>query len=277
MVQHFGRVMDSIYMRFYIIVLTFLFIHLGSYAQIPETNPTYNFGNHWIFGRNVHLEFTDTGVIQHTISGINWLEGTSSISDTLGNLDLYIASQELKDNQSNFVGQVLGSNSSTQAYLLIKPLESKKYHLLSSSLSGNCRYRYVDENFNMFETKHLPFRSGEKQQAVNHRNGRDIWYANHANTGDSIFFFLIKKEGMVCCPVVGHTGHHYLRNTATQGQMKFSPDGSASCRGRLCEHQIHLGLVFFQQSSHPQLERIYVMSENSNLFPLNGRITTIWN
>ena len=74
----------------------------------------------------------------------------------------------------------------------------------------------------------FPFHGGEKQQAVNHQNSRDIWYANHAREGDSVYFFLLKKEGLLECPVVSHTELNYYSGPmgfSTQGQMKFSSDG----------------------------------------------------
>ena len=65
-------------------IFAYLLVSLSivSYAQLPETNPTANFGNHWIFGRNVHLEFSDDTIYQYEISDMDWLEGTGNYSDS---------------------------------------------------------------------------------------------------------------------------------------------------------------------------------------------------
>jgi len=57
-------------------IFVYLLVSLSivSYAQLPENNPTANYGSHWIFGRNAHIEFNGDPIYQHRISGVDWLE-----------------------------------------------------------------------------------------------------------------------------------------------------------------------------------------------------------
>jgi hypothetical protein len=270
MVQLFGSVMDLLNVRFYFISLTILSINLVSYAQIPETNPTYNFGNHWIFGRNVHIEFTDSGMVQHKISGIDWLEGTSTLSDSIGRLWYYL-SNDWRDGNYQYVTtsdgikllpKVAVHNSSTQGTILFKHIDGNKLYLFSSAKSGSAGFTIIKPDDSVSGEILIPVSGGEKQQAVNHRNGRDIWYANHANLGDSIYFFLIKKEGLINCPVVAHTGNPYLDNAATQGQMKFSPDGSMLAEGTFI-YPFSVGVYNFN-NEYPKLDKVYLYSKGLN-------------
>ncbi len=214
-----------------VIGLMFLF-GLG-YTQVPETNPTFNFGNHWIFGKNIHLEFAENQVKESFRTDIDFLEGTSSISDSFGNLLYYITDGSFNSFVANSKGlklspKVKGDPSASQGFIFINHLESDTIFLLNSARTDNAFQFLVYSDSILVSFKLFPFLGGEKQQAVNHQNGRDVWYANHAQNGDSIYFFLIKKNGMVECPVVTHTGLHYYGGDmgwSTQGQMKFSPNG----------------------------------------------------
>ncbi|MFT7590094.1 MAG: hypothetical protein ACI9UJ_000001, partial [bacterium] len=43
--------------------------------------------NHWIFGKNVHIEFNDDTILQHrSIASYSQIEGTAAYSDSLGKL-----------------------------------------------------------------------------------------------------------------------------------------------------------------------------------------------
>jgi hypothetical protein len=211
------------------LLLILTYSTLLSSAQVMETNPTENFANHWIFGKNVHLEISENKIYQHKINNIDWLEGSTSYSDTKGSLLYYKASSFIKDSNNNIISpQVGGGSDATQGSLFLRHLESEVYYYFASGRSGGSGYSTIESDTISIYLKRLPFLGGEKQQAINHQNGRDIWYANHARQGDSIYFFLIKKQGIIECPVVTHTGLEYTSDAngwSTQGQMKFSPDG----------------------------------------------------
>jgi hypothetical protein len=119
--------------------------------------------------------------------------------------------------------------------------------------SNTSQNSYVDRRVK------LAFNGGEKQQAVNHQNGRDIWYANHAREGDSVFFFLLKKDGMIECPVVTHTGLNYYggeNGWSTQGQMKFSPDGKYLAEA-VSSSPFGCGIYRFN-AEYPATDSIYI-------------------
>jgi hypothetical protein len=244
-----------------VIGLMFLF-GLG-YSQVPETNLTFDFGNHWIFGKNVYLEFNKDSIIQRKISGVDWIEGGTSISTDSSFYYFKGSFQYGKIQSANFEllpHPYYGFMSSTQGELLIKHFESPiHYNMVSSAdkFEGYSFYSsFIDSTF-VEQFVRFPFHGGEKQQAVNHQNGRDIWYANHAQTGDSIYFFLIKKEGMVECPVVTHTGNSYENDAATQGQMKFSSDGKYLAEASwILPYSI--GLYHFN-CEYPETDSIYVL------------------
>ncbi|MFT7379720.1 MAG: hypothetical protein ACI8ZQ_001473, partial [Bacteroidia bacterium] len=234
-------------------------------AQIPETNPTINFGNHWIFGRNVHLEFANDTLIQHRINGVDWIEGGASIQTDSGlfffkGLGQYGKIQS--DEFELFPYPYYGFMSSTQGELLLKHTESLPVYSFVSASDNTEGYsfysKFIDSIFSV-KFDRLAFHGGEKQQAVNHQNGRDIWYANHAQTGDSIYFFLIQKDRMIECPIVTHTGNSYLENTATQGQMKFSTDGKYLGEVSFV-NPFSIGLYTFN-NEYPQTDMIYLHSK----------------
>ncbi len=236
-----------------------------NFGQVPETNLTFNFGNHWIFGNKVYLNFSSKNLINRNINDVNWLEGTSSIeieekvyyiSRTGSNI--YIN----KLQSTPITPPIGGSETSTQGFVYLSHIEQNKIYLVGSN-SGGVSYWYEIQN-DTFTTylSRFPFHGGEKQQAVNHQNGRDIWYANHAQTGDSIYFFLIKKEGMVDCPVVTHTGNSYETWAATQGQMKFSSDGNFLVEASFIEPYALAGYLFNRE--YPKLDTLFKILNNDN-------------
>jgi hypothetical protein len=257
-------------------IFAYLLVSLSivSYAQLPETNPTINFGNHWIFGRNVHLEFANDTLIQHRINGVDWIEGGASIQTDSGlfffkGLGQYGKIQS--DEFELFPYPYYGFMSSTQGELLLKHTESLPVYSFVSASDNTEGYsfysKFIDSIFSV-KFDRLAFHGGEKQQAVNHQNGRDIWYANHAQTGDSINFFLIQKDGMIECPVISHTGNSYETWAATQGQMKFSADGNFLVEGSFIEPYALAG--YFFDSEYPRLDTLFKILNDDN-FQLSPR------
>jgi hypothetical protein len=243
-------------------IFAYLLVSLSivSYAQLPETNPTANFGNHWIFGRNAHIEFNGDSIYQHRISGVDWLESSTSISDSLGRLIYYVAGDDIVNSNGNSLSPRLYTDpSATQGVVIIKHTESDSFYFFTSISNGWNPYSILyKDSFNTYRSQ-FPFEGGEKQQAVNHQNGRDIWYANHAQTGDSIYFFLIQKDGMIECPVVTHTGNSYVSDAATQGQMKFSTDGKYLAEATFTK-PFTLGINHFD-NENASLDSIYVLNK----------------
>ncbi|MFT6003957.1 MAG: hypothetical protein ACI8UQ_001094 [Bacteroidia bacterium] len=235
----------------FLLILVFLVLSLSSFAQQA---------NHWVFGKNVHLEFRKDSVIQNRITDVDWLEGSTVYSDIQGNLIYYKAASEIRDSSNKVVSpQVGGGHDATQGSLLLKHLEASPYYFLASGRSGGCGFStIVSDSIDIYISK-FPFLGGEKQQAINHQNGRDIWYANHAQNGDSIYFFLIQKQGLLECPVVTHTKNEYTGGefgTSTQGQMKFSPNGKYLAEVSFVR-PFSVGLYTFN-TEYPSTDSVYL-------------------
>ena len=60
-------------------MMSFLFIVIPCCCSAQQAN-------HWVFGKNVHLEFRKDSVIQNRITDVDWLEGSTVYSDIQGNL-----------------------------------------------------------------------------------------------------------------------------------------------------------------------------------------------
>ena len=228
--------------------------------------------NHWTFGKNIHLEFKNDTVYQYSINNANWLEGTSTYSDSSGNLKFYTFSAGNKGgglfrypNTSMYPHKLsLGDESSTQGWLIVQHPESKTTQLFFSTKEYSTISVILD-SIVQDSVIRLPFLGGEKQNAINHKNNRDIWYANHAITGDSIYFFLVKRDQMVCCPIVSYTGLNYENSNgaSTQGQIKFNPSGTMLAEA-VAVHPFGIGLYHFN-NEYPALDSIYVFKKGFDL------------
>lgn len=196
-------------------------------------------------------------MIQHRISGVNWLEGTSTISNKNGELQFHASTSSLKrSDNSNLEPTIFGAPSSTQGYLILKHPESSINYLFESARGTPGYFTFNNDSFVDYLVL-MPFSGGEKQNAVNHQNGRDIWYANHAQTGDSIYFFIVKEDGMIECPAVAHTGLEYYgdRGVSTQGSMKFSSSGDYLAAASYVR-PFSVGIYQFK-NEYPELDSIY--------------------
>ncbi len=242
-----------------------VFISIGNVkSQCPETNPQCNAANHWVFGTNIHLEFEGDSVLQHRISGVDWLEGTTSFTKD-SSLWFSFEQRAIVNNNTNaqmIPYEYYGSESSTQGILFLHHPEDSVYFsfLSEGSSGGGFTSKTLFTAVGLIDSFiRLPFHGGQKQHAVNHQNSRDIWYANHATTGDSTFFFLIKKDGMLECPVVTHSDNDYWTWAATQGQMKFSPDGRYLAEA--ANNNPFSFAVYKTNLEYPRLDSVYVFSK----------------
>jgi len=246
-------------------IFVYLLVSLSivSVAQVPETNPTINAANLWIFGKNIWLDFANNNIIQKRTNEINVLEGTTSYRDSLNSFYLTGNGNEgskLRINDYSIATYFDGNG--TQSVLFIVHQETKQLWVLNSSRGGGCGYSYLLSDSTETEFNRFPFNGGEKQQAVNHQNGRDIWYANHAREGDSVYFFLLKKQGLLECPVVTHTTNGYYggeNGWSTQGQMKFSSDGKYLAEATYVD-PFSIGLYAFN-NEYPSTDKIYLHSK----------------
>jgi hypothetical protein len=194
-----------------------------------ETNPNAISARNWILGKNTWLDFSKFEPKQIQINNVDILEGTSSYYDAENSFYLTgNGSFGSKLHLNAIKIPTLFNDDGGQGVLFLVHPSSNKLWFLGSGRTGSGGIVYPNSDSTEMLYTRFPIKTGEKQQAINHQNGRDIWYANHARQGDSIYFFLIKKQGIIECPVVTHTGLNYYGGAngwSTQGQMKFSPDG----------------------------------------------------
>ena len=71
-------------------IFVYLLVSLSfvSVGQTPETNPTINAANLWLFGKNIWLDFANNNIIQKRTNEINVLEGTTSYTDSVNSFFL---------------------------------------------------------------------------------------------------------------------------------------------------------------------------------------------
>jgi hypothetical protein len=147
-----------------------------------------------------------------------------------------------------------------QGVLFIK--NQADLYIMGSGRTGGSGYSFLISDSIESPFIRFPFLGGEKQQAINHQNGRDIWYANHAQNGDSVYFFLIHKQGLLECPIVTHTTNEYYGGAmgwSSQGQMKFSSNGEYLAEVSYVD-PFSVGLYTFN-TEYPVTEKIFLHSK----------------
>ncbi len=216
--------------------LVFITMSLFSQAQCPGTNPNCNTASNWVLGEGVLLTFKGDSVITDTLDFLA-PEASSSISDLDGNLLFYSNPEQLFDLSGNVV-TVKGHSSSAQGSLLLKHIDDSMYHFLSTddvlgSQAISLYYNhFIDLDSFRTENKIVLNLATEQLNASSHRNNRDVWIASHHSITDSFYVFLVKKQGMLCCPRIIEAGDSYHSNSViyTVGStLKFSPAGEYLC------------------------------------------------
>ena len=215
----------------------FLTLCLGIYSfqslgQCPETNPRCHDADHWIFGDSVYIQFTDTGLVVGKKPCFSY-EASSSLTDRKGNLILYSNGIEIFDNRDSVIAKTsLGHWSSTQGVHFERfGDDSTVFVLLGNEeyYSDTMRYAIATLNLNrgtIVDSTVLLYPSTEKIGRVLHQNQQDVWVAMRQNHSNRILLFLLKPEGLLCCPKVGLSPDTLTGTKYVAGQLKFSPNGS---------------------------------------------------
>ncbi|MFN0189627.1 MAG: M43 family zinc metalloprotease [Bacteroidia bacterium] len=200
--------------------------------------------NQWIFGKNAGLNFNSGTPIPFSGSVMIQFEGCSSIADENGNLLFYSDGINVwnKNHQQMPNGFGLkGDQSSSQSALILKqPTNDSLYYLFTTdnsedSLLDGFQYNIININLNggmgdvVVKNQLLVTPTSEKQTAVKHCNGRDIWVISHKWQSDAFYSYLLTPTGLNPTPVISysgsiHTGGLNLFQRA-RGCMKTSPDG----------------------------------------------------
>ena len=211
-----------------------------------------NQANIWYFGDHAGIQFNSgspTSLTNGAIGfennfnyagiNVNYSEGTSAISDSLGNLLFYSDGQKIwnQNHQIMYNGDsLMGNFSSTQSSIIVpKPNSSRYFYVFTvddqneSQLKYGFRYSIVDicldngfggvistqKNILLLDTV------AEKVAAVKHSNGIDYWIVTHKLYSDKFYAYLLTENG-ISDTVISQIGsiHPYA-----QGQLKISPNG----------------------------------------------------
>lgn len=210
-----------------------------------------NEANNWVFGNGVRFDFNSGAPVASYIPAtIDMREGTSSISDSKGNLLFYTDGRKVWNRNNKLMhkaGTLLpGGASSTQSALIV-PCGCNKYFIFTvgererNYLNG-FNYTIVDMTKKgglgaVVSTTNLMSAASEKVAAVSDRNGgfwvvaHDVKYSQDGMPGNEFYSFHISagsdctlnsqsgvksKAGLIYPGALTYPG---------AGQMKISPDG----------------------------------------------------
>ena len=224
----------------YIFIFFFSLIALLTIAQ-GEANV-------WYFGFGAGIDFNTEPPSTLTDGMLSTDEGCSSISDANGNL-LFYSNGETIYNQNHQIMEngtgLDGHFSTTQSALIVpQPLSPNLYFIFTvgaeAGFFGNdtgLSYSIIDmelDNGNgavIEKNIQLLSYTTEKQTAVRHANGRDIWIVTHLFESNAFYSFLLTCDGVQPDPIISYVGKSHIEPnlgcceaTSTLGCMKSSPD-----------------------------------------------------
>jgi hypothetical protein len=207
-----------------------------------------NAAKNWIFGHGARVDFNSTSPVATALNTIDTDEGSSSISDSNGNLLFYTDGIKVWDKTNNQMPNgfgLLGHTSSTHSALIV-PCSCNKYFIFTTNGAENgyaygLRYSVVDMTLHgnlgdVMPTAKNVFlfqRAAEKLAGVSDGNS-GFWVVAHLMEDNQFFAYHI-LAGSDCTldqeattTKMSAVGSTYLGGTANygQGQMKISPDGT---------------------------------------------------
>ncbi|MBI3501241.1 MAG: gliding motility-associated C-terminal domain-containing protein [Bacteroidetes bacterium] len=196
--------------------------------------------NQWHFGTLAGIDFNSGAPVALTGSALNTNEGCSSASDASGNLLFYTDGVSVWDktntqmpNGNNLDGDI----SSTESALVVPvPGSATLYYIFTVDYvvgPKGFEYSIVDMTQNAGKgdvtTKNTLIQNNvtEKQAAVYHCNGTDIWVMVHEWNNNKFYAYLVTSSG-INLPVISSVGtlHNGSSTNNSIGYMKFSNDGS---------------------------------------------------
>lgn len=220
------------------IVLILLSIPFSSHAQLEAAN--------WYFGGKAGVDFTTGNPVALMDGELDTAEGSASISDALGNLQLYTdgitvwnRNHEMMLNGTGLKGH---SNSTQTALIVPRPEDSDIYYIFTTdwqAYDNGMNYSIVDMSLDgglggitSVKNVNLIPRSTERLTAVVHANGEDIWVLSQPWDSNKFHAYLVTAGGLNTIPVESTTPYEMTwfppgsngTNPAV-GQMKVSPRG----------------------------------------------------
>lgn len=174
----------------------------------------------WYFGTQAGLDFMTNPPTVLTNGALNVFKGVATVSDSNGNLLFYTdgtgvlnGSHVLMANGSGLNGQAAGS---LQAAIIVKqPGNNSLYYIFTTSqtaMTQGANYSIVDMSLaaglGSVTVKNSPLYTPtcEKQVAVRHCNGKDVWIISHHYGSDEFRSYLLTEAGITSTPVISATG-----------------------------------------------------------------------
>jgi PKD repeat protein len=190
----------------------------------------------WYFGVYAGLDFSTNPPIALTNGTMVAPEGCASVSDAGGNLLFYTNGVEVFNNTHTTMANGLGLNSdlsSSQSALIVKkPSSNSLYYVFTVWPGTGFYYSIVDMSLaaglGSVTAKNVPLNSSstEKQVAVRHCNGRDIWILGHELNINHFWAYLLTANGVNTVAVTSVIGNNQGDNAGSAiGHLKISPDG----------------------------------------------------
>ena len=219
-----------------------LYIYLFFNTMMLYSQNEYNI---WYFGEGAGLDFNSGQPQSLANSKMSTFEGSSSISDSAGNLLFYTDGVTIwnknHDTMQNGFG-LFGHNSSTQSVLIAKqPGSLNIYYVFTTDAidfltesNRGVSYSLVDLSLNnglgaVISKNNLLFKSSnEKISAVHHANKKDIWIASLKRFSDSVYCYLLNENG-ISNPVISKNPGNKIGFSdyfkGGHGQMKYASNG----------------------------------------------------
>nr|WP_315151415.1 T9SS type B sorting domain-containing protein [uncultured Flavobacterium sp.] len=244
-----------------LLLITFLSISLGSYAQGEA--------NIWYFGNKAGLDFNSGNPVALTDGKLVTLEGCATISNAAGQLLFYTDGITVwnKNHQIMPNGTGLsGHYSSTQSAVIVpKPNDPNIYYIFTVTelaYPDGVRYSEVDLSLNgglgdVTSNKNIQLLTPacEKISAVKNGSGDGYWVVFHAYGNNNFYSYSVTSLGINMTPVISSVGTAivpFFNSTSrdnTAGYLKFSPDGTKlicanlSVNVELFDFDVNTGLI----------------------------------
>jgi PKD repeat protein len=194
----------------------------------------------WYFGQLAGLDFTSAPPTLLINGAMISTEGCASISDANGNILFYTNGATIYNSMHTAMANgsgLLGHNSSTQAALIVKqPGNNTIYYVFTTDQLGGAFgacYNIVDMSLAAglgsvtVKNATLYTPTCEKQVAVRHCNGKDIWVVSHEFNSNNFISYQLTSAGLNPNPITSNIGDIItgVAGASTVGQMKISPNG----------------------------------------------------
>ena len=254
-----------------------------AFSQNSEIKRTW----HWDFGYTAGIDFSSGIAITDTSSVINSPEGTSSISDTLGNLLFYSDGLTIWNRfhqpMPNGSGLNGGENKSSVQQVLIvpQPFSDHIFYVFTTDeqenfgAKGMC-YSIVDLNLDgglgdVTTTKNISLFTPctEKLSAVNHCSDSAVWIIGHEAGNNNFMAYLLSTTGLNINPVISSIGMSLDTSQgifALGGPIKFTSNGKKMAT--TTNNRNNVELYDFDSFTGQISNRIILTSQDSLVYGL---------